>query len=186
MADPIGLLLADGHGAFGVWITRISHGVTIIAPTESARFHRAVYPKKRFDSDFSIDVSLTSYEKYSTFTNWMKEYAYKIANGSAKPMRVICPERNFDQTGVPKVVPFGDRAGQYNYPITLNFMTAQDPAGIEDPQAFSQAYGTTVDAEVNLMLPYGYQLTAWDPGALGPPVLPNFIDVWWNGDEEDD
>lgn len=178
MADPFGLLVADGHGSYAVWMTRIQHGMTIIAPSESARFHRAVYAKKQFASDFSIEVALTSYQKFEAFTKWMKDYGYKIANGSAKPMRVVCPERNFDQVGVPKMIPFGDQGGKHNYPITLQFMTSQNPEGIENAQAFSQAYGTTEDAEINLMLPYGYQLTAWDPGALGPPALPPSTGIW--------
>jgi hypothetical protein len=171
MTAANGLLLAGGWGGLNVDIDVVEYGITITTEQAAARYRRTVYVIRTIDSAFSITMKFSPRQKYNEFTTWMAGYLRAVSDGSAYPMRVVCPARGIDNIGVPLGIPLGDRAGKFLYEVTLDFLATTDPQGITSG-LFSEAYGTTVDPEVNYMLPYGFQLTVWDPGSYIAPPLP--------------
>jgi hypothetical protein len=172
--DRNGVLVAEGHGGVNIDIENISHGLAITQEAASARNRKTNYIKYRTQSDFSILTRFKTYQEFATFTAWLTEYVRKVTDGSAMPMRVFCPIRNFDRTGVPLSIPYGDAAAKVTYECSLQFTGAEDPTSING-NAFSKAYGSSVDPETNFMLPYGYQMTVFDPGIYIPPPLPSGV-----------
>lgn len=169
-----GVLIAAGYGAVNVDIDKLTHGLTITQQAASARMRQTNYIKYRTQCDFSIKTTFKTYDEYKVFTDWVIGYIFKVTDGSAMPMRVVCPARNFDRTGVPRQVPCGDSVAKATYEVDLEFTGAEDPTSVNG-NAFSKAYGSNVDPEVNFMLPFGYQLTVWDPGVYIAPPLPSGV-----------
>lgn len=145
--------------------------------TEShARQHRAFYPHRRSQGNFSLQFECSGWQESNALSVWLHEYANIALNLSASdvppPMLVSVPSRQFLRLGIPtKGMEFGDHVGSMVFLRKIEFVSVSDP---DDPSTSilkrSQASSMTtrsVDPTANAFYP---ATVVKRPGRLGDQI----------------
>lgn len=167
-----------GRKSFPVRCTRITHGHTVLMEESTARDRRAAYPRKVNPQPFSISVSLISYSEFTTFMDWLRQYAEFMKNplindvGISRAMTVSVPSRRFFRRGLLNTgIAYGDHIGAMVWEPVLVFETSLDPLDRNPTaRASSFRYGPAPtdhgnpNLESNYFYPFGAQLAGDEHG----------------------
>jgi hypothetical protein len=96
-----GTISAGDFGSRPLAVTRVEHGIKVLALEDSARNRRVFHPKKVVPAPFSITVALASYEEYRDLNQWLLSVVKEqIVAEATTPFRVDIPTFGFHQFGI--------------------------------------------------------------------------------------
>lgn len=159
-------LTAPGYGTMGVNVTKIGHGMSVVASTAQSRTGSAFYPEKRTSGSFGLTVKWANYDESEAFSKWLEAYCRRIAHPDTTgvgPMRVVCAARRFDKIAIPSgergaVAIYGDTFDAVSYEHVVNFEGSRDSIEFTDP-VLSLFRSATVDKDVSqFFYPSGNQV----------------------------
>jgi len=97
-----------------------------------ARQHRAYYPHRRSQGNFSLTFACNGWREFNQLVAWFRDYANIVLNLDAAavppPMTVAVPSRNFLRLGIPSTgLQYGDHIGSLVFNPTIDFLSVSDP-----------------------------------------------------------
>jgi len=136
-----------GKETFNLVVTELGHGMNFISSESEARAKKSFYPKvrtsgewyvvcqfysyKKLNQDGETYTTLSGYEAYREFIDWMALYMSAItepAYSSPSALELDVPSQNFKKSGFPKfAVDYGDSFGKFIYTCRVALSSASDP-----------------------------------------------------------
>lgn len=141
-----GTISAGDFGSRPLAVTRVEHGIKVLALEDSARNRRVFHPKKVVPAPFSITVALATYEEYRDLNQWLLSVVKEqIVAEATTPFRVDIPTFGFHQFGILESdINLGEeRVGILVRKQRLSFSTTKDPLDTTIPDEISFAVPAT-------------------------------------------
>jgi len=162
-----------GYGALNLRISSLSYGLEIIATQSQSRANAAFYPRANTQDSFGLGITCLTYAEWVRLCEFTQGYGTKVHQGLVSTARVRVPAHNFDRTGIPNGIAFGDDVRKSTWRTTMNFLGARDlvPVNSRDVTKVSNVIGAEAaaaikkDAAVAYFYPTGNQLTGSTYGA---------------------
>lgn len=99
--QSLAIFAANGHGTTSAYCSGVSESPVIEGDESESKFHSTFYPTHVIESKFTISLHFRSEEERNKFSEWMHDYAKKLASGTANSMQVTVPAIEFMSFGVP-------------------------------------------------------------------------------------
>ncbi len=148
----------------------LGYGVQMIAAESEARTHRAFYPHRTAEEQFSVEVLLKDWAERADFTNWLARYAQwaldpNIVRHAYPHMTVHVPSRDFLQRGLPiQGYQWGAHTGMMMFTPVIVFEAALSPGqrrgGASLSSVINRWAAFTSDPAIQYFYPWGTQLQA--------------------------
>lgn len=146
----------------------LSFGVQMVATESAARIHRAYYPHKTANQQFSVQLLLKDWAERNDFTTWLADYAQwaldpNVVRRQYPYMTISVPSRDFYQRGLPlEGYEWGAHTGMMMFTPTILFEAAFSPG----QQSLSVAVSSVInkwsafasDPAIKYFYPFGTQL----------------------------
>lgn len=124
---------SKGTNLARVRVPKLSFTYSQNSQESHARQHRAYYPHRRSQGNFSLTFACNGWREFNRLTAWFREYADIVLNLDAAavppPMTVAVPSRNFLRLGIPTTgLQYGDHIGSLVFNPTIDFLSVSDPS----------------------------------------------------------
>jgi hypothetical protein len=146
----------------------LGYGVQMVSGESAARIHRAYYPHKTANQQFSVQVLLKDWAERNDFINWLSSYAQwaldpNVVRGSFPVMTVQVPSRDFYQRGMPlQGYEWGAHTGMMMFTPVIMFEAAYSPGQLnvspETSTVINKWSAFASDPAIRYFYPFGTQL----------------------------